>query len=104
MQITIKKYETLTGFRLDLKKLTKEERIKVENATRDSFLKKVHDIFYEYNQCEEAYRYGYLTLTQKQNCESDIYDKSGYEDIYDFLFDFKRWKLGLPIYIQFKLI
>ena len=104
MEITIKKYESLTGFRIDLTKVTKEERIKIENATRDSFLKKIHDIFYEYDRCENAYQSNYISLTQKQNYQSDLFDKSGYEDIYDFIFDFKRWKLGLPIYIKFKLI
>lgn len=104
MEITIKKYESLTGYKINLNELSEEERIKVENATRDSFLKKIHDIFYEYNRCEDAYKLNYISLTQKQNCQSDLFDKSGYEDIYDFIFDFKRWKLGLPIYIKFKLI
>ena len=104
MELIIKKYENLTGFRIELDKLSKEERIKVENATRDSFLQVLHNIFYEYNQVEEAYKLGFLTPTQRAQCQSDIYDKSGYEDIYDFLYDFKRWKVGLPIYIKFKLI
>ena len=104
MEITIRKYESLTGYRIDLKALSKEERVKVENATRDSFLQKIHEVFYEYQQVEEAYKYGYLTPTQKANCQSDIYDKSGYEDIYDFLYDYKRWQVGLPIYIKFKLV
>lgn len=104
MEITIKKYDSLTGYKINLNELSEEERIKVENATRDSFLKKVHDIFYEYDQVEEAYRLGYLTPTQRANCQSDVYDKSSYEDIYDFLYDYKRWKIGLPIYLKFKLI
>ena len=104
MEISIKKYKSLTGYKINLNSLSKEDRVKVENATRDSFLKKLHEIFYEYDQVEEAYKYGYLTSTQRANCQSDVYDKSGYENIYDFLFDFKRWKIGLPIYIKFKLI
>lgn len=104
MEITIKKYDSLTGYRIELNKVSKEERIKIENATRDSFLKKIHNIFYDYQQVLEAYNYGYINLTQKEKCCNDLYDKSGYEDIYDFLYDFKRWKLGLPIYIHLKLI
>ena len=94
----------MSGFKINLNELSEEERVKVENATRDSFLQKIHDIFYEYSQVDEAYKYGFLTPTQKANCQSDIFDKSGYEDVYDFLYDYNRWKIGLPIYIKFKLI
>ena len=104
MEITIKKYESLTRFKINPKELTKEERIKVENSARDSFLQELHKIFEDYFNCQEAYRFGYLTETQKENCQSDIFDRSGYEDIYDIFYDYNRWKMGLPIYIKFKLI
>ena len=104
MKISIKKYESLTGFKLDVTKMSIEERIKVENATRDSFLQKLHKCFSFYYDYMDKHQNGEITETQFNEAKDIIFDESGYEDIYDFYEDFIRWKNGLPIYIKFTLI
>ena len=104
MKITIKKYEDLTGFKLDVNRMDKEDRIKVESSMRDSFLQKLHNIFSLYQLYEVKHQDGEITQSQFDEAKDTIYEESGYSDIYDFYLDYTRWKNGLPIYIQFKLV
>jgi len=76
----------------------------VERVSRDSFMQELHKIFEDYSNCLEAYNLGYITPLQKEKCQNDLYEESGYTDIYDFLYDYRRWKMGLPINISFKLV
>ena len=104
MKISVQKYESLTGFKLDTKKMKVEDRIKVENATRDSFLQKIGNCFSLYSDYADKHSSGDITQSQFDEAKNIIFDESGYEDIYDFYTDYIRWKQGLPIYISFILI
>ena len=91
-------------YKINKAHLNKRDRDIVERVSRDSFKKELHKLFEDYQNCLEAYKLGYLTTTQKDKIQNDLYDKSGYCDIYDFFYDYSRWVVGLPIYIKFELV
>ena len=104
MKITIQKYDELIGFKIDIMNLSREERIKLENIQRDSFLQRLHQIFQQYFEIDEKYKSGMMAYHDKDEKHDELFHQSGYEDVYDFLLDYERWKHGLPIYIKFRLI
>ena len=104
MKITIKKYEDMTGYKLEVDKLTTEERIKIETINRDSFLQRLHQFFQTYDYYTMKFNDKEINEAQYNEAKDVIFDESGYEDIYDFYEDYIRWKNGLPIYIKFRLI
>ena len=91
-------------YKINKEYLNEHDKKLIERVNRDSFMAELHKIFEDYFNCLEAYRLGYITKAQKEKCQNDLYEESGYTDIYDFFFDYNRWKLGLPIIISFKLV
>ena len=104
MKITIKKYEDMTGYKLEVDKLTTEERIKIETINRDSFLQKLHQVFQLYDYYLTKFNAKEINESQFNEAKNTIYEESGYEDIYDFYEDYIRWRNGLPINIKFRLV
>ena len=91
-------------YKVNIELLNELDRDIVKRVSKASFKKELHEIFEDYDNCLEAYKLGYLTLTQKAKVQDELFDKSGYSDTYDFFYDYSRWKVGLPIYIEFKLV
>lgn len=58
----------------------------------------------KYLQLELGYKEGAVSYTSYKYFQTDIYEKSPYEDIWDFLLDYNRYKAGLPIPIYIKLV
>ena len=104
MTIHLTGHYEINDYKINKEYLNEHDREIVERVSRDSFFQELHKIFEDYSNCLEAYKLGYITRAQKEKCQNELYEKSGYTDIYDFFFDFKRWSMGLPINISFKLV
>ena len=57
-----------------------------------------------YEQAELAYQQGESYKWEFENIKTKIFQESPYEDIFDFAYDYRRWKIGLPIFIDIKLV
>lgn len=104
MVIKLQDNPNIKGYKINKSTLTKSERDLIERVNRDSFFQELHQIFEQYRNCLEAYKLGYTTKWQKEKTQNELYEKSGYSDIYDFFYDYCRWSQGLPIYIKFELV
>ena len=104
MIIALTSHYEVKDYKINKDGLNAHDLAIVERVSRDSFMQELHKIFEDYSNCLEAYSLGYITPLQKEKCQNDLYEESGYTDIYDFFYDYRRWKMGLPINISFKLV
>ena len=54
----------------------------------------------QYHEVEMAYKKYLMTFETMHHYHDKIIKESPYEDVYDFLYDYGRYKVGLPIYIE----
>ena len=73
-------------------------------VSSDSYIQELHKIFQEYQLTLLDYEEKKITRWEKGEITLSLFNKSGYQDIYDFYFDYRRWIQGLPIIIEFELI
>ena len=104
MIIALTGHYEINDYKINKEYLNEHDKQLIERVNRDSFMTELHKTFEDYFNCLEAYRLGYITKAQKEKCQNDLYEKSGYSDIYDFFYDYNRWKLGMAITIDIKLL
>lgn len=93
-----------TSYKIDKNLLNEFDRRIVDRVTKDGFMEETKKRFHDYDTTLQAYKEGFITKQMKDNTLSDLYEESGYSDMYDFYNDYRRWKVGLPIYIEFRLV
>lgn len=81
--------------------LTEEEASK---QYEEMHLPQVIDILDKYIKVLELYEKGDITKGMRDRETERLYNKSGYSNLFDFLYDLGRRQCGLPIYIKIKLI
>lgn len=79
------------------------------NEEAISNFEKIHlpyviDILDKYIKVLKLYEKGEITKGMRDRETERLYNKSGYTNLFDFLYDLERRKCGLPIYIKIKLI
>lgn len=83
----------------------------IVNETKDinsldthNLLKEAKEALKKYEQLELGYKEGAVAHYTYKCMQTDIFEKSPYNDIWDFILDYNRYKVGLPIFIEIKLI
>lgn len=83
----------------------------IVNETKDIRSLDTHDLLKEakeslkkYEQLEIGYKEGAVGYYTYKHLQTEIYEKSPYDDIWDFILDYNRYKVGLPIFIEIKLV
>lgn len=76
---------------------TKEEGKALDTAR---LLKEAESSLRSYQEIEIAYHKYLMTFETMHHYHDKIIKESPYEDTYDFLHDYQRYKMGLPIYIN----
>lgn len=64
----------------------------------------VIEILDKYIKVLKLYEDGVITKGMRDRETERIYNNSGYNNLFDFLYDLGRRQCGLPIYIKIKLI
>lgn len=76
---------------------SKEEIKTLDTATK---LKVAVESMRKYHEIEIAYQKYLMTFKTMHHYHEKIIQESGYVDQFDFLYDYGRYKMGLPIYID----
>lgn len=95
-EIKGKNFKTL---KLSEKNFPEGEREKLTDSYHAKAVKSLND----YNEILLRYKEGFIDKYHKDELCTKIYQESGYSDIWDFMYDLKRFQVGLPINITFKL-
>ena len=78
--------------------ISNESELKTLDTAR--ILKEAESSLRSYQEIEIAYHKYLMTFETMHHYHEKIIEESPYEDTYDFLHDYQRYKMGLPIYIH----
>ena len=76
---------------------SKEEGKALDTA---KLLKEGENSLKSYFEIERSYIDGAISFPTMHHYHKDIIEKSPYYDEFDFLYDYQRYKVGLPIFIE----
>lgn len=69
-----------------------------------NLLKNAKKYLMQYQQLELSFKKGELSYSYYKEMQTRIYENSPYTDIWDFTLDYARFNIGLPVYIDIKLV
>lgn len=84
--------------------LTINKGVDYSKLNTQKLLQEAQESLKKYHEAELAYNLGAISYTTYKNMQTDIYERSPYKDIWDFALDYNRYKAGLPIFIEIKLV
>lgn len=80
---------------------SKEEIKSLDTA---KMLKEAEEIFNAYHEIALGYQSGAISLANMISKHQELYQRSQYTDKFDFLHDYNRYKVGLPLYININVL
>ena len=84
--------------------ITLNKDVDINTIDTAQILKRAEESLQLYHQVELGFNEGKFSKNYRDDHWTEIFCKSGYQDILDFAYDYARYKAGLPIFIDFRLV